>query len=890
MCKNNHLILCFLCLVICFDASASLGNNADVSKSDNQDGMRYCILSKKEGIASQLRSENSIYEICDVLDLKGKTVTIPNNCILKFVGGRLINGTIVGNNTIIESPDVQIFSFDRSVHCLKGSWKIDAWKAEWFGAINDGEALVNSSTFETTFKGTDNYNAIQSALDCAYFTNCRKVILREGAYRISRGLNMGWGKQVMMTLESNREYQDGGWVSYSPNGLVAAQILYDGSEYAINITGGYGTTIRGISVIGKSASLSRKNGEGIHLVEDVIERKSNSVNLDHYVSATVRKNTAAFSQYRPYAGIITDAYCGDYNSSTGYSLPLFPAGMKKFDSPVVYSVRVNMQFVSIHGFTVGYGISPGKNTGMNEYFKTNNCFFTSNVYAVAVCTRNGRNTVFRDCLFDSNYCGITNTKFGAVQGSSMPGVGYLYFDNCSFDHSFEIIEYNTEGGSCLFKNCYGEYISVIGKTLALGKKSGELKFEDCCFVIKSDVTKGTGIPSALFWGAAEFIRTTIKDCTPTSENCLPSYIIPLRFGGSLNQCSFYNSSRSSGLYSMVSPLVLLSGSKVSFVGEEVPYSSVYAAGGIEARPFYNRRSFSSLTGTLESDMFRPSLIRANLKNSYYTQSFDKKKGELDITYNGYSYPHKICVGDLIESYTSATGCFDKTLFVIVSVNSDKLNQVSIKAIPITGYRLDGNKYDIFEQSVDNQKSGNERGYWYVYNTRFMELIQPLVCINGEDNHITIKQLPLHTDVGDELYIKDDNTLAIEDPIILGLESDNKIGVKGKINYGVGTIHWLIKSYLGSRFWYDFDEKGEPLRCNKVQQLINDKYSANLTIDGRKGQAYLIIDKLGTCYGSFQYVGKSISLLLPKNTYLIVDCKTNDIVKTVTLNKNETVTI
>ena len=48
--------------------------------------------------------ENSIYKITDQFDLQGREIILPRNCTLIFDGGRIKNGTIVGNNTIIKYP------------------------------------------------------------------------------------------------------------------------------------------------------------------------------------------------------------------------------------------------------------------------------------------------------------------------------------------------------------------------------------------------------------------------------------------------------------------------------------------------------------------------------------------------------------------------------------------------------------------------------------------------------------------------------------------------------------------------------------------------------------------------------------------------------------------
>lgn len=63
----------------------------------------YRILRVDKPLSSQLRDNHTIYEVkCD-FDLQHDTISIPSDCILKFSGGRIINGTILFNKTIIES-------------------------------------------------------------------------------------------------------------------------------------------------------------------------------------------------------------------------------------------------------------------------------------------------------------------------------------------------------------------------------------------------------------------------------------------------------------------------------------------------------------------------------------------------------------------------------------------------------------------------------------------------------------------------------------------------------------------------------------------------------------------------------------------------------------------
>ena len=60
-------------------------------------GMGYIILRKNKSFAEQVIKANTIYEVRYDFDLNGAEITIPENCVLKFNGGSLSNGTINGN-------------------------------------------------------------------------------------------------------------------------------------------------------------------------------------------------------------------------------------------------------------------------------------------------------------------------------------------------------------------------------------------------------------------------------------------------------------------------------------------------------------------------------------------------------------------------------------------------------------------------------------------------------------------------------------------------------------------------------------------------------------------------------------------------------------------------
>lgn len=80
-----------------------------------------------------------------------ENITIPENCILKFVGGSISNGTITGQNTCISAELVKIFDTDIT---LNGTWNIEDAYPEWFGAITDDDSFDCSVPINAVINNT----------------------------------------------------------------------------------------------------------------------------------------------------------------------------------------------------------------------------------------------------------------------------------------------------------------------------------------------------------------------------------------------------------------------------------------------------------------------------------------------------------------------------------------------------------------------------------------------------------------------------------------------------------------------------------------------------------------------------------------------------------------
>ena len=88
-------------------------------------GYNYVLLKSSRNIKSQLTTPNTIYVIQVDINLRKKTIDIPENSILLFDGGRICNGLLIGNKTIFAGkPSIGVE--------LKGTFQNQLFYSSWF--------------------------------------------------------------------------------------------------------------------------------------------------------------------------------------------------------------------------------------------------------------------------------------------------------------------------------------------------------------------------------------------------------------------------------------------------------------------------------------------------------------------------------------------------------------------------------------------------------------------------------------------------------------------------------------------------------------------------------------------------------------------------------------
>ena len=122
-------------LILPISPCNGMGKGQETGHSNEYQQIIVKTLQPDKSFSEQVRNPNTIYKISYIFDLKGSKINLPENCVLKFEGGRIFNGTLIGNRTRIESPVLTIFD---SV-TIKGTWDVEEAYTEWFGAQGDGK-------------------------------------------------------------------------------------------------------------------------------------------------------------------------------------------------------------------------------------------------------------------------------------------------------------------------------------------------------------------------------------------------------------------------------------------------------------------------------------------------------------------------------------------------------------------------------------------------------------------------------------------------------------------------------------------------------------------------------------------------------------------------------
>ena len=285
--KLLRLLVCLLILL-----GISVESDAMVCKR--------IMINPNKPISQQITREKAIYIVRDDVDLKGETLVFPNKSTIRFAGGSLCNGTIIGNNTKL-SGDVKCYTD------IGGTYKNKSFKAEWFN------------------KSTTNLSEV---LNKIIATNVNDIIIGEGNWRVfetvylKSNLIIRGEKNTVITID--REKLTGPFSLFRTDGTV---LKFDDQYKYANITiKDLTVDENGSNSLGKTSAIYLCNAENVAI--------KNCRFIDHQSDSYANYVTAAVTLYNCYKCTIKSCYTEYVRlSSMGFCVKCTAAKNKGYNSP-----------------------------------------------------------------------------------------------------------------------------------------------------------------------------------------------------------------------------------------------------------------------------------------------------------------------------------------------------------------------------------------------------------------------------------------------------------------------------------------------------------------------------------------------------------------------------
>lgn len=155
-------------------------------------------IAKSSDFIAKVKKANAIYDIRCEVDLRKNTVTLPANSVLRFTGGLIKNGTLIGNNTVLDN----------------------AANFPIFDSIEIGSSpyqFINDAIYVDWFLGKSDADKTQSAIDFAK-KNRSAIHFLSRQYSFDHTVVIPMGQIVLKGTGGGGEYQDlGTKIIASPN-------------------------------------------------------------------------------------------------------------------------------------------------------------------------------------------------------------------------------------------------------------------------------------------------------------------------------------------------------------------------------------------------------------------------------------------------------------------------------------------------------------------------------------------------------------------------------------------------------------------------------------------------------------------------------------------------
>lgn len=152
----------------------------------------------------KVRTANAIYEIRCEVDLRNDSLYLPLNCTLHFIGGKIKNGTLVGNNTTLTNmSNLPIFD---SVDIGSSPYQFinDAIYVDWFDGNSDADRVQAAISFAKKNRNAIKFLSRQYAFNHTVVIPMGQVVLKGTG---GGGEYQDLGTKIVCTSDFTSDYE-----------------------------------------------------------------------------------------------------------------------------------------------------------------------------------------------------------------------------------------------------------------------------------------------------------------------------------------------------------------------------------------------------------------------------------------------------------------------------------------------------------------------------------------------------------------------------------------------------------------------------------------------------------------------------------------------------------
>lgn len=383
--------------------------------------------------------EGREYIVKAIVDLQGEDVNIPAGVTISFVeGGAIVNGTLIGNDTKINSKIDGVLGVR-----LKGTWNMEKVTDLLFSRdhLSDAEIISNLNMLQS--------DVVQNEI----------VITRDYMVTINRSRGVG------LDLKSNTTLILDATLTLTPNDYKSYNI--------VNVKGKENVFIKGGKIVGDVGhhiyyeECSSEWGMGININESsniTIENMTITLCTGDgiYISGGGEPSVGIYD-HASHNIVIRNVIC-DANRRQGLSV-IHVDGLSVHDCSFI-----NTGQFEFTGPGSGIDIEPNVKNGYNMSVRNvvvDNCIITNNKGA-AVSTSvtyevdgkyNFENLLFTNCETDgrlkaqSTDLTIRNCSFSEVRCSGVYAPTHITLEDCSISGGYGMVLYAPSGHATCYKDC-----------------------------------------------------------------------------------------------------------------------------------------------------------------------------------------------------------------------------------------------------------------------------------------------------------------------------------------------------------------------------------------------------------------------------------------------------